>query len=92
MKIVYDPAKNGRNVRDRRLSFEQAADFDFASAVFLVDRRRDYGEVRHLATGYVEDRLHVLCFVERQDGIRVVSFRKANKREIRRHAQAQAVD
>lgn len=92
MKIVYDQAKNDRNVRERGLSFERVADFDFTTALFLVDGRRDYGELRHIAIGYIEDRLHVLCFVERPAGIRVVSFRKANKREVRRYAQAQAVD
>ena len=92
MKIVYDQAKSDRNVRERGLSFDRAADFDFETALFLVDDRRDYGESRHLAIGYVEERLHVLCFVERPSGIRVVSFRKANKREARRYAQAQTTD
>lgn len=92
MKIVYDQAKSDRNVRERGLSFDRAADFDFETALFLVDDRRDYGESRHLAIGYVEKRLHVLCFVERPSGIRVVSFRKANKREARRYAQAQTAD
>lgn len=92
MKITYDPAKSDRNVRSRGLSFDRVADFDFASALFVVDDRRDYGEVRRIALGYLEDRLHVLCFVERPNGLRVVSFRKANKREVRRYAQAQAVD
>lgn len=89
MKLTYDQAKNDRNIRERGLSFERVADFDFATALFLVDERRDYREVRHLAIGYLEDRLHVLCFVERPNGIRVISFRKANKREVRRYAQAQ---
>lgn len=92
MRIVYDPIKNDRNVRERGLSFERVVDFDFATALFLVDDRRDYGESRHVAIGHLEDRLHVLCFVERPNGIRVVSFRKANKRESRRYAQAQAID
>lgn len=92
MRIVYDQAKNDRNVRERGLSFDRVADFDFETALFLVDDRRDYGESRHLAIGYVEERLHVLCFVERPNGIRVVSFRKANKREVRRYAQAQTAD
>ena len=92
MKIVYDQAKSDRNVGERGLSFVRVADFDFATALFLVDDRRDYGEIRHLAIGYLEDRLHVLCFVERPNGIRVVSFRKANKREVRRYAQAQTAD
>lgn len=92
MKIVYDQAKSDRNVSERGLSFERVADFDFSTALFLVDDRRNYGEIRHLAIGYLEDRLHVLCFVERPNGIRVVSFRKANRREVRRYVQAQNAD
>jgi uncharacterized DUF497 family protein len=92
VKIVYDQAKSDRNVRERGLSFDRAADFDFETALFLLDDRRDCGESRHLAIGYVEERRHVLCFVERPGGIRVVSFRKANKREVRRYAQAQTAD
>jgi uncharacterized DUF497 family protein len=31
-----------------------------------------------------------LCFTERDQGIRVISFRRANSREVRRHEKAQA--
>jgi uncharacterized DUF497 family protein len=92
VKIVYDQAKSERNVRERGLSFERVADFDFTTALFFVDDRRDYGELRHVAIGYLEKRLHVLCFVERPSGVRVISFRKANRREDRKYAQAQATD
>jgi uncharacterized DUF497 family protein len=88
--ITYDPATNERNIRERGLSFERAADFDFQTAIFWVDARRDYGEVRRLALGYLGDRLHVLCFTETAGGIRVISFRRANAREARRYEQAQA--
>ncbi len=37
--------------------------------------------------GYLEARLHVLCFTPIEEGIRVISFRKANKREINRYEQ-----
>ena len=43
--------------------------------------RKDYPERRIIAVGYLDDRLHVLCFSETALGIRVISFRKANKRE-----------
>jgi uncharacterized DUF497 family protein len=33
------------------------------------------------AIGHLENRLHVLVFTETVDGIRVISFRKANPRE-----------
>ena len=58
------------------------AEFDFETAIFAVDNRRDYDEIRFRALGYIGDRLHALVFVEIPDGIRIISFRKANKREV----------
>lgn len=92
MRIRFDPAKNERNVRDRGLSFERAADFDFSSALIAVDDRKEYGEVRYVALGMLDARLHVLCFTDAADGIRVISFRKANSREVARYAKLQATD
>ena len=92
MRISFDPRKNKRNLRDRELSFESAALFDFESALVHVDDRQEYGEVRYVALGYVESRLHVLCFTEEPDGIRVISFRRANDREVKRHAKSQVPD
>ena len=46
MQIEFDPAKNARNIELRGLSLERVAEFDFATAVFAVDARRDYGEIR----------------------------------------------
>lgn len=90
MKIDFDPPKNEQNIRDRRLSFDRTAEFDFRTAIFWVDARRDYGEVRRLALGYLGDRLHVLCFMDIIGGIRVISFRRANAREAKRYEQEQA--
>ncbi|WP_258076161.1 BrnT family toxin [Methylobacter tundripaludum] len=47
-----------------------------------IDNRRDYGEIRHRALGFLDHRLYALVFVEIVGGIRVISFRKANKREV----------
>ncbi|PPK71755.1 hypothetical protein B0F88_106106 [Methylobacter tundripaludum] len=85
MRIDFDPAKNAKNIMERSLSFERAAEFDFLSATFLIDERQDYGEQRQIAIGYLDGRLHFLCFVQIPDGIRVVSFRKANSREARKY-------
>lgn len=87
MHIEFDATKNETNIRDRDLSFERAANFDFKSAVFRQDTRRDYGEIRIRALGYLDDRLHALVFTETAKGIRVISFRKANKREVKTYEQ-----
>ena len=83
VEIEYDLAKNAKNVRERGLSFERAADFDFDMARAIPTFRN--GENRVEQIGYLDDRLHVLCLKETEDGIRVISFRKANTREAKRY-------
>jgi uncharacterized protein (DUF4415 family) len=51
--ITFDAARNERNVRERGLSFERVAEFDFSTAQLERDLRRDYGEVRIVALGYL---------------------------------------
>ena len=88
MKVEFDPAKNIRNITERGLSFERVAEFDFETAVFLADDRRDYGETRIRAFGFLGDRLHVLVFKPIPGGIRIIGFRRANSREVKRYEQA----
>jgi uncharacterized DUF497 family protein len=92
VEIDFDPVKNERNIRERGLSFERAAEFEFETAAQFEDTRRDYGERRLVALGYVDERLHALCFMEIVGGIRVISFRRANRREVRKYAKAKALD
>ncbi|WP_179401854.1 BrnT family toxin [Burkholderia guangdongensis] len=89
MEIDFDPYKNARNIRERQLSFGRARDFNFDSALIAVDDRCDYRETRYVALGFLDGRLHVLCFTETGTGIRVISFRKANYREAQRYDSAQ---
>lgn len=92
MHISYDPRKNERNILERGLSFEAARQFGFESALVHIDDRQEYGEVRYVALGWLENRLHVLCFTEEAEGIRVISFRRANDREVKRYARSQTID
>lgn len=88
MEIDYDPAKNAKNLRERGLSFDSVVDFDFSTATFVIDTRREYGEVRWRALGQLHGRLHALVFTQTPVGVRVISFRKANRREVQRYEQA----
>jgi uncharacterized protein len=85
MKITYDDAKNARNIRERNLPFSLANGFEFASAILEQDNRRAYSEVRIKAVGNIGNRLHVLIFIPTFEGIRVISLRKANAREVKRY-------
>ena len=83
MEISFDPAKNTHNIELRGLSFETVADFEFETALFSQDQRQAYGEVRMRALGLLNMRVHALVFVETPLGVRVISFRKANQREVK---------
>ncbi len=90
MIINYDPKKNERNIRERGLSFDRAADLDFATASYLLRERR--GEVRRIVVGYLDNRLHVLVYQYRHGGLWVISFRKASTKEAKRYGKAKTID
>lgn len=87
MHIEFDADKNDTNIHDRGLSLGRATDFDFDSAIIKRDMRKAYPEARYVAVGFLDARLHVLCFTPIAGGIRVISFRKANQREVRDYEQ-----
>lgn len=68
-----------------RYIFESADQFDWANAVIESDSRKDYGESRFMAYGLIEDRLYCLVFTPRGSKIRIISLRKANRREAKRY-------
>ena len=90
MEIAFDPAKNERNIRERDLPFEMAAEFDFQGAVTHIERRGK--ENRIVSVGYLGARLHVLCYLDTASGIRVISFRKANQREATKYGKPKTID
>ena len=90
MKIEFDPAKSSRNARERGLPFELTAELDWGAAHTIEDQRRSYGETRYLAYAPMRGRLHVVCFCIRGDAFRIISFRKANRREERFYAEEKA--
>jgi len=85
MKIEFDPAKDARNIELRGISFEEATRFEWESALVIQDTRQNYGEPRYRAFGFIDNRLHALVFTPREGGIRVISLRKANSREVLRY-------
>ena len=87
MEITYGRPKNLYNINNRNLSYDEVVNFDFETASYTIDKRKDYGEIRRRAIGYLGNRLHALFFTETENGIRVISFRKANKREVANYEQ-----
>ena len=86
MDIEYDNAKNIKNIKERGLSFDLVKSFDLETALTWQDLRYDYnGENRFISIGYIETRLHCIVFTPQGNILRVISLRKANKREVKRY-------
>ena len=86
MRFTFNPDKDAVNVAKHGISFAQAEVLEWDSAVTWTDDRRDYGEARQCAIGYIGVRLYLAVFVDRQTGRHSISLRKANLREERRYA------
>jgi hypothetical protein len=60
---------------------------EWTMALVWPDIRRDYGEPRMSALAYIGLRLYSVSFVDREDVRRIISLRKANKREMKHYAE-----
>lgn len=87
MDITFDPAKEAANMEKHGVSLALATDLEWGSAVTWPDLRRVYGEPRQCGIGYIGNRLFFVAFVDREEGRRIISLRKANKREERIYAE-----
>jgi hypothetical protein len=75
------------NPRDCGLPFTLVEQLDWSAALIEEDVRKDYGERRYRALGFIGDRLHAVVFTPRADKVHVISLRKANQREVKIYAQ-----
>ena len=83
MEISIDLTKNERNLADRGLPFTLVEQLEWAGAIIEEDVRKNYGERRYLALGFIESRLHAVVFTPRAGKVHVISLRKANQREVK---------
>lgn len=82
MKFEWNPEKNEINIRERGLDFADAREMFERNLLVAQDNRKEYGENRFIGVGYIQNRLMVVVFTKRKFNIiRIISLRKANKRE-----------
>lgn len=83
MDVEFGSSKDEINRSKHGMSLGMAAQLDWETMITMPDTRREYGERRMIGFGIKDKRLHCVVFVHRHDKVRVISLRKANKREIR---------
>ena len=81
MKYEWDEAKNRKNLVKHGLSFEDAELVFSGPCVTFQDDRFEYGEERLITLGLLAGRLVVMAHSPRDEGTRIISMRKGNRRE-----------
>jgi len=90
MDIEYDPAKDILNRRKHGISLALAESFAWDIAQIEEDIRYDYDEQRFKATGLIGGIVHVVIYCDREGITRIISLRKADKKEAKHYARYHA--
>ena len=81
MQYEWDENRRLANLARHNVDFNDAVDFQRDAAIETIDDRFDYGEERWVTLGFIGNKLHVMVYTFRAQTIRIISLRKANKRE-----------
>jgi uncharacterized DUF497 family protein len=78
--------KNRKNFEKHGIAFEDVLPvFASREALTLEDRRRDYGEARYIILCPLKDGLVHVTYTVRGGSVRLISARRASRREKRDH-------
>ena len=83
MQYEWDGNKRLANLDRHKVDFIDAIDFEWNTALETIDDRNDYCEERLITLGFIGNKLHVMVYTIRGHKIRIISLRKANKREFK---------
>jgi uncharacterized DUF497 family protein len=81
VRYEWDEAKRVENLEKHGIDFEAVRRFDWIMSVSGADRRHRYGEERIVAFAPIDGRVHAVVYTIRGDTRRIISLRKANRRE-----------
>ena len=86
IKYAFDPAKEAVNRAKHGVSLALAEILFSEPHISITDDRFEYGETRQLAFGFIQNRLFVCVYADQKEKRRIISLRRANKREVKRYA------
>ena len=91
LRFLWDPRKAGSNQRRHGVGFQEAATvFDDPLSVTIPDPDHSVDEQRFLLLGLsIRRRLLVVAHSERDESTRIISARRANRRERRLYEEDQ---
>jgi uncharacterized protein len=88
MRIEFDPIKDAANKAKHGVSLSMAGELDWESALVWVDDRFEYNEIRMIALAPKTAILYYVAFVDRGEVRRLISLRRANRREVNHYVES----
>lgn len=88
MRIEFDPAKDSVNLERHGVSLALAEELDWEAALVWVDERFEYDELRMIALVPKTEVLYYVAFVDNGDMLRVISMRRATRREVKHYVES----
>ena len=89
MDFEWDEAKNRQNIAKHGVDFRDAVRIFDGPTFDRIDDREDYGELRTLSLGLLDGvTVLVVAHTDRDGVIRIISARRATRRERERYDQA----
>lgn len=88
MRIEFDAAKDTTNQAKHGVSLSLAVELDWEAALVWVDERFEYDEMRMIALAPKTEILYYVAFVDRGSVRRIISLRRANRREVKHYVQS----
>ena len=87
MRIEFDPSKDAANQTKHGLSLTMAGELDWEAALVWIDVRFEYKEMRMIALAPKTETLYYVAFVDRGEMRRIISLRRANRREVKHYVE-----
>jgi hypothetical protein len=87
MRIEFDPSKDATNREKHGVSLLLAVDLEWEAARVWTDDRFAYGETRMIALAASAGIVYCIAFVDREHARRIISLRRANRREVRQYVE-----
>ena len=88
MRIEFDPTKDAGNQAKHGVSLALAGELDWEAALVWVDDRFEYAELRMIALAPKTNILYYVAFVDRGVARRIISLRRANRREVKHYVES----
>lgn len=86
MNITFDPIKDALNIKNHGLSLKEAENLEWGWLITEEDVRYAYGEVRMIGFAPIGGTVFCVVFTENNDVFRVISLRRATKKEVKDYA------